>query len=335
MQGRKIAGLAGLVAGVALLQGCIIIPVGGFGSNDYAEVELRSGSVRSGKILVIDIDGEITSGPTGGGIFSSESTVVGVTEKLRKAADDSSVKAIVLRIDSPGGGVTASDIVYREIMRFRAENDVPVYTSMLDLCASGGYYIAMASDEVYASPTTVTGSIGVIAMFPQMKGLGDKIGVGMEVIKSGANKDMGGFWKTMGQEERALLQGVIDEMYGNFVEIVHENRKEAGLSEERVRELADGRIYTADQAKAAGLVDGIMYLDEVIDHVAKENGMKKPKVVMYRRNAGESSEATLYARSAPALPRASADTTTVNMVNVDMGNALAPKGAVFHYLWVP
>jgi protease-4 len=334
MQGRKIARALGLAAGVALLQGCIIIPVGGFGSNDYSEVELRPGSARS-KILVLDIDGEITSGPASGGLFSSESTVVGVTEKLRKAADDSAVKAIVLRIDSPGGGVTASDIVYREVMQFRKENDIPVYTSMLDLCASGGYYIAMASDEVYASPTTVTGSIGVIAMFPQLKGLGDKLGVGMEVVKSGPNKDMGGFWKSMSQEERALLQGIIDDMYGNFVEIVHENRKEAGLSMERVRELADGRVYTAEQAKEAGLVDGIKYLDEVIDHAAKENGMKNPKVVMYRRSASDGRKATLYARTAPALRPAASGTTTVNMVNVDMGNALAPKGPVFHYLWLP
>jgi protease-4 len=104
---------------------------------------------------------------------------------------------------------------------------------------------------------------------------------------------------------------------------------------ERVRELADGRVYTAEQAKEAGLVDGIKYLDEVIDHAAKENGMRNPKVVMYRRSASDGRKATLYARTAPALRPAASGTTTVNMVNVDMGNALAPKGPVFHYLWLP
>lgn len=315
------------------LQGCIIIPISGLGGgSDYGELQLRKGSSR--KILVLDIEGVINGGGESSGFFASDSTVVQVTEKLAKAEKDSTIKAVVIRMDSPGGGVTASDIVYREVLRFKEKTKIPVYVSMLDVAASGGYYISMAADEVYASPTTVTGSIGVIATFPQVEGLGDKIGVGVEVIKSGKNKDMGAMWHKMSAEERAIMQSVIDEMYDKFTVIVASNR--TSLTMERVRELADGRIYTGQQAFDNGLVDGIMYLDEVIDLAAKKVGGSRPRVVMYRKTSAEMAE-TYYVSSNVPSPQASQTTTTqFNLMNVNAGGfSPEARGPVFQYRWQP
>jgi len=329
----RLGKFVGVLAMSLLLQGCIIVPISGLGGrSDYGELQLRKGSSR--KILVLDIEGVINGGGESAGFFSSESTVVQVTEKLRKAEKDSNIKAVVIRMDSPGGGVTASDIVYREVLRYKEKTNVPVYVSMLDVAASGGYYISMAADQVYASPTTVTGSIGVIATFPQIEGLGDKIGVDMEVIKSGKNKDMGAMWHKMSAEERAIMQSVIDEMYNKFTTIVAANRTD--LSMEKVRELADGRIYTGQQAYDNGLVDGIMYLDEVIELAAKENGGGKPRVVMYRKTSAELAE-TYYVSSNVPTPRAAQDNVTqFNLMNVNAGGLGANSyGPVFQYRWNP
>lgn len=310
--------------------GCVIIPISGLGGRTpYEEVELKRGGFGAGKILVLDIEGVIDGGSGSDGFFGSDSMVVQATEKLRKAERDDSIRAVVLRVDSPGGGVTASDVIYREVMRYKQKTKTPVYVSMLDLAASGGYYISMAGDEVYASPTTVTGSIGVIAMFPQLTGLGDKIGVSMEVVKSGANKDMGAPWHRMGAEERAILQSVIDEMYNKFTGIVAQNRTK--LDPARVRELADGRIYTGEQALNLGLVDGLMYLDEVIDHAAKETGGGRPRVVLYKKTSSKTAD-SIYVSSRVPAPQAS--TSQVGLVNID-GMPAAKSGPVFQYLWVP
>lgn len=333
MLATRLGKFIGVLSLAVALQGCVIIPISGLGGrSDYGEMQLRKGSSR--KILVLDIEGVINGGGESSGFFASESTVVQVTEKLRKAEKDSNIKAVVIRMDSPGGGVTASDIIYREVLRFKEKTKIPVYVSMLDVAASGGYYISMAADQVYASPTTVTGSIGVIAMFPQVAGLGDKIGVGMEVIKSGQNKDMGAMWHKMAPEERAIMQSVIDEMYNKFTTIVAANRTD--LSMEKVRELADGRIYTGQQALDNGLVDGIMYLDEVIDLAAKENGGGKPRVVMYRKTSAELAE-TYYVSSNVPSPQASQNNVTqFNMMNVNAGGfSAADHGPVFQYRWNP
>jgi len=226
--------------------------------------------------------------------------------------------------------VTASDVVYRELLRYKEKTKTPVYVSMLDVAASGGYYISMAADKIYASPTTVTGSIGVIATFPQLNGLGDKIGVEMATIKSGKNKDIGAPWKQMSAEEREILQSVIDEMYFNFTDIVAANR--TNLSKEKVVELADGRIYTAKQALNEGLVDGIMYLDQVLDLAGKETGGGKPRVVMYRKTAERQAD-SIYVSSTTPTPHASSSSTQVGVVNVDARGLSMTHGPAFQYLW--
>src|SRR5262249_22941878 len=163
-------------------------------------------------------------------------------------------------INSPGGAVTASDILYQDLVRFRAETGKPVIACMMDVAASGGYYVAMGCDRIYAHPTTVTGSIGVIMSLYNATGLFHMLGVKSDPIKSGPNKDIGNPGRPMTEEERAILQQMVGSFYDQFVQVVVRGRPE--LPEERIRALADGRVYTGLDAKKLGLVDEIGYLDD-------------------------------------------------------------------------
>src|SRR5499426_754158 len=204
--------------------------------------------------------------------------VARVREELQKAEDDDEVRALIVRINSPGGTITASDLIYREIEVFKTRRKVPVITIMMDVAASGGYYAALAGDTIMALPTTVTGSIGVVMLTVNAQGLMEKIGVSPLAIKSGPMKDAGSPFRALTEPERAVFQGLIDDMYGRFVRLVSESRK---LPEERVRSLADGRIYTAQQALALGLVDRIAYLDQVVDSTKQALGVNEAWGIIY------------------------------------------------------
>jgi protease-4 len=171
-------------------------------------------------------------------------------ESLAGLRKDEQVVAVVMRIDSPGGGVAPSQELYEEIVRVREVK--PVVASLGNIAASGGYYVAAASNLIVATPGTLTGSIGVIMEFHQVSRLAEKIGIGQDVVKSGRYKDIGDPLRPMTEAERALLQGMVNDVYGQFIDAVASGR---GLDAARVRELADGRLYSGAQAKAAGLVD--------------------------------------------------------------------------------
>ena len=200
-----------LVALVCLFasSGCVTIDLPGRRSDFVETVLYGDAGKRFGveKILLIDIDGEIITGDVMG-LFgvSRESTVARVREQLDMAATDASIKAILLRIDSPGGSATASEQVYRDIVNFKKSRDLPVVAQMLSTAASGGYYIAMAADEIQAHPTTVTGSIGVIFFGVNLSGLMEKLGVENQTLTAGVRKDTGSALRPMKSEERAQLQ---------------------------------------------------------------------------------------------------------------------------------
>jgi len=328
--------LLALGVGALALQSCVIIPISWPAAPEMNQVVYQRGSgIRPAKIAIVDVSGVLRAGGSGDGFFSSDSSVVDLTRKLAVAAEDSSVEAVILRVDTPGGGVTASDIMYHELKKFREEEDIPVYVSMQTVAASGGYYISMAADKVYATPTTVTGSIGVIAAFPEARGLMDKIGFDMNAITSGPNKDAGAFYKDMSYEDRALYQALVDDMYGKFVKVVDEGRP--NLDEAKVRELADGRVYTADQALEAGLIDGVAYLDEVVESIEDELDLGKARVVIIKRS-GNDSTTSLYAGAEQAnAPRTQGNGGgDVNVFNVNIGpGEFSAKNEVFNYLWVP
>jgi len=185
-------------------------------------------------------------------------------DELERYAKDPSVLGIVLRIDSPGGAVVPAQEIYETVNRLRADGK-KVVVSMGTVAASGGYYIAAASDKIVASPGTMTGSIGVIMEIPNVEGLMKKVGVDSIVIKSGLHKDTGSPFRQMNPEERALLQSVLDDVHQQFIEAVAKGR---GLEIVDVTRLADGRVFTGRQAKAAGLVDQLGDLRDAIHAAA-------------------------------------------------------------------
>ncbi|MBM4120102.1 MAG: signal peptide peptidase SppA [Nitrospira sp.] len=208
-----------------------------------------------------------------GVILDSKDTV----SELKRFGDSSSIKAIVLRIDSPGGGVVPSQEIHDAVQRVRTKQNKTVVASMGTVAASGGYYIAAAADRIVANPGTLTGSIGVIMEMVNLEGLLHKVGVEGVVIKSGRYKDVGSPFRKMNPEERRILQSVMDDVHEQFIEAVAEGRS---LGVKDVRPLADGRIFTGRQAVDAKLVDELGDLDDAIRIAAEMVGIEgEPAVV--------------------------------------------------------
>ncbi|HSW64430.1 MAG TPA: signal peptide peptidase SppA [Dissulfurispiraceae bacterium] len=206
-----------------------------------------------------------------GPIIEAKSTI----DELKGYVKDKSIKAIVLRVNSPGGGVVPAQEIYEEVKKAVATKKIIV--SMGSVAASGGYYISAPASLVIANPGTITGSIGVIMEVPNFKGLFDKLGVKSEVIKSGKHKDMASVFRGIGDEERKIVQGVMDDVHDQFIQAVADGRK---MPVEQVRKIADGRIFSGNQAKKAGLVDDIGDLEYAISVAAKMAGIKgEPEVV--------------------------------------------------------
>jgi protease IV len=271
----------GFVLIALMLAGCITIDIPGGKPGKLRETVVE-GEGRP-KIALIEIEGLLreVATPTRLGLSEEESSVARVRAQLDMAAKDRAVKAVVLRIHSPGGTATASEIIYGEIQRFKAKKQVPVVAQLMGIATSGAYYAAMAADSVYADPTTVTGSIGVIFMGVNVSGLMDKLGVSDQTITTGPYKDVGSPLRRMTPEDRALVQGVLNDLYQRFVQVVVAGRPH--LPAGRISELADGRIYSAPQAQANGLVDGIADLPSTIDEVRRRAGLAEARVVTYHR----------------------------------------------------
>ncbi len=274
------------------------------------------------KIAIIDVNGLILNAKGSSLLGSGENPVALFHERLEAAAEDPHVKAVVLRINSPGGAVTASDIMYQEVVHFRQKTSKPVVACMMDVAASGGYYLAMGCDRIYAHPTTVTGSIGVIMSLYNASGLFTKLGVSSDPIKSGPNKDLGNPGRPMTDEERAILQGMVNSFYDQFVHVVVEGRH---LPEEKVRALADGRVYTGLEAKKVGLVDEVGYLEDALQAAKDLAGITDATIIAYDR--GEGYRGSIFA-STPKIP------SEIN-VKLDLPGLSNSGGAAFMYLWEP
>ena len=215
------------------------------------------------KIAVVDIKGMITSSRD-------------IVEQIDTFKEDNDVKAIILRINSPGGGVGPSQEIYREVLR--AKEKKKIIASIESVGASGGYYVACASDLIVANPGTITGSIGVVMEFSNVEDLLKKIGLRSYVIKSGKHKDIGSPVREMTPEEKAILQGVIDSVHSQFIRAVAEGRN---MEEGKVKQIADGRIFSGEQAKELGLVDRLGGLQDAIEIAAEMVGIKGKPAVIY------------------------------------------------------
>lgn len=207
-----------------------------------------------------------------GPILDSRATV----DELETYGDDPLVKAIVLRLDTPGGGVAPSQEIYNAVKRVRLDKHKTVVASMGNVAASGGYYIAVASDRILANPGSLTGSIGVVMQLANLENLMNKIGVKNIVIKSGRYKDVGSPFRMMGEEDRHLLQSVLDDAHRQFIEAVAAGRS---LDAADVEALADGRIFTGQQAKDVLLVDELGDLTDAVKLAAEMSGLQSPPVV--------------------------------------------------------
>ncbi len=226
---------------------------------------------------IIPVTGVIVSGDPASSLSEDMAYSGRIIDYLRQAQENSSVKAIVLRVNSPGGSVVASNEIYEELKKI----DKPVVVSMGEVAASGGYYISCTADKIVVNPSTLTGSIGVIAQLLNVEELTDDIGVKVITIKSGPHKDEGSPFREMTKEEKEIWQKIIDESYDQFVGIVAEGR---GLPEKEVRKLADGRIYTGQQAVELGLADELGNLQRAIDLAAELGEIEgKPRLIEYRR----------------------------------------------------
>jgi protease-4 len=278
------------------------------------------------KIVMLDLSGVLGDDLPGLSLTTAPPKVpilARVQEELRKAEEDDRVKALIVRINSPGGTITTSDTLYREIYEFKRRKHIPVIAAIMDVGASGGYYVALATDTIVATPTSVTGSIGVVMLTVNAQGLMEKIGVAPLAIKSGAMKDAGSPFRALTPQERAVFQGLIDDMFGRFVKLIVQSRK---IPEERVRAFADGRVYTAEQALGLKLIDRIAYLDEVVVMARQAAGVDEARVVMYHRP--KEYAASIYA-AAPAAP-VGAESALSQLATIVAGSS--PR---FMYLWWP
>jgi len=231
---------------VLLFSGCAAPRITLFSDDTVPLQEFTLQGKGKGKILVIPIKGEISSSTSKGLIFTKPSMIQEVISQLKLAEKDREIKAVILKIDSPGGTVTASDILYHEIVAFKNRTGVKVVAAMMDVAASGGYYIALPADFIFAHPTTITGSIGVIFMQPKVNSLMEKIGVGLDINKSGKNKDMGSPFRNTTDEERKIFQDLTDELGKRFINLVSIHRK---LDKNRLAQISTARIYLAPNLK--------------------------------------------------------------------------------------
>ncbi|MBF0559722.1 MAG: signal peptide peptidase SppA [Nitrospirae bacterium] len=216
-----------------------------------------------GKVALVRVEGPIIEAKS-------------IVDEINGYMKDSSIKVIVLRVNSPGGGVVPSQEIYSAVKKAASQKKVVV--SMGSLAASGGYYISAPATRIIANPGTITGSIGVIMEVPNVKGLMDKVGVKTEVIKSGIHKDLASPFRGIGTEERAILQGVMDDVHSQFISAVAEGRK---MPVDAVKKIADGRVFSGRQAIKAGLVDELGDLDSAVRTAAKMAGLKgEPQVVI-------------------------------------------------------
>jgi|WetSurMetagenome_2_1015567.scaffolds.fasta_scaffold00023_93 protease IV len=238
-----------------------------------------------GKVAVVNVTGPIVEAKT-------------VVDEIKGYAKDSSVKAIVLRVDSPGGGVAASQEIYEQVKRTVEKKKVIV--SMGSVAASGGYYIAAPADLIMANPGTITGSIGVIMVVPNLKGLLDKVGVKTDVVKSGRLKDLASVFRGIGPEERQVIQGVMNDVHDQFIRAVADGRR---MEVKTVRSLSDGRIFSGSQALKLGLVDELGDMETAIKKAAQLAGIegeptvvtKAPKGALSRLLDGEAPEGIMRA----------------------------------------
>jgi protease-4 len=281
------------------------------------------GSDASQKILLLDIDGIISNSPGFNLVGESSSMVEEIMSQINKAEADPAVKAVFLKIDSPGGATTASDLIYHEILSFKERRKVKIFAMMMDVAASGGYMVALSADRIAAQPTTITGSVGVVFIRPKFDGLMNKIGVEMHVSKSGENKDMGSPFRKDSKDEEKLFDEMVKALNEHFYSLVLKHRH---ISPENLAKIRTARVFLAEEARAVGLIDEIGYPSELIPTFKKDAALSKDAMlVVYRRKNYPNDN--IYNRS---QVRNSNAISVINLGPLENMPSLKPG---FYYLW--
>ncbi len=273
------------------------------------------------KILIIDVTGIISDKPRRAGLAGKKPPLPAqIREELQKAKADPLVAGVILRIDTPGGTVSASDTIYHEVQDFRRRSKKPVYASITGLGTSGGYYVACAADKIHVHPTAVTGSIGVIAMQLNLEGMLEKIGIKDKTYTTGKNKGMFSPLRADTPEEQQIIQTLLNSFHERFVDIVFGARKDR-LSRGAVALLADGRPYTAKQALDSGLIDAVAYMNETIETMKLDLELDEARIIRYVRPGGHGG--SIY----------SIKDSSVNILSLDSGLLADIEGPEFMYIW--
>lgn len=279
---------------------------------------------KKGKILMIPLRGFITDYPMSGLLGPRPSMVQDVVSQLRLARSDANIKAVVLMVNSPGGTITASDILYHEISSYKRDTGAVIAACFLDLATSGAYYASLAADYIVAHPTSITGSVGTIMLKPELHGLMKKIGVDVKAYKSGELKDMGSMFREAAPREHELFEDIIHDLNRRFLYLAKTRRH---LSRKKIQIVATGRLFTAQQAQDAGLVDQLGYTDDVLGMVRTLSGLPKdaPVIAFRRTRTANDNEYNITN---------TAEFTSLPLV--DLG-PLSPSNlrTGFYYLWQP
>ena len=250
-----------------------------FGEADTTvyELPLEAGDFDS-RIALLTVKGTILDTGSGSLWEDVEYDHQGFLGQLESVMNDDTVKGVVLHVDSPGGGVLESAEIHEQLVKLKEERQIPIYVSMGTYAASGGYYIAAPADKIFAQKETITGSIGVIMQSYNFEKLAEKVGIEFETIKSGEHKDMFGGVRASTEEEKAMLQEIINESYEDFVDVVEQGR---GMTEAQVKQVADGRILGGTQAMRAGLVDAIGDVDDTVAALRTDFNLEDAELFEY------------------------------------------------------
>ncbi len=294
-------------------------------TNQLTEMDVAPGrGLFQPKIAIVEVEGMLVNAKSGGLLQATENPVSLFTQELNQAAADPEVKAIVLRVNSPGGTVSASDAMYQILQRFKQHTHKPVVAAAQELDASGAYYVSCAADQIVAQPTSIVGSIGVIFETYNLQGTMMKLGIRPGSFKSAPHKDIGSPFRDPTPDEEVIMQGLVDEYYARFKGIVTTNRP--NLEEASFKQITDGRVFSGEQAKTLGLVDHTGLLEDAIQlarDLAKAPGAK---VVAYKRPYG-------YGGSIYALNSVPAPKSDILQLQLPEAATMLPSG--FYYLWKP
>lgn len=307
--------------------GPLTLTIGGSVADDplTATIVESEGGYRPARVAMIDVSGVLYNARRREILSIGENPAALLHEKLEKARTDKRVKAVLLRLNTPGGTVTASDTMYRQLLRFKKRSGKPIVALMMDVAASGGYYLACAADHVVAHPTTVTGSIGVIVQTISFKPALGRLGIEAEAITSGSNKDAGSPLSELTDEHRQVLHSMVDDFYQGFLDVVRRARPD--IPPDRFEQVTDGRILSGEAALSAGLVDSVGDLYDALNVTKKLAKIERAELIVYHRPTNP--VRTPHAAAPTGVPH----TTQINLAQINLDEAFPGVSSGFFYLW--